>query len=166
MDVKKWPLDEIMQLPDWCFGRRWWIGDYLGHTTGKAENRIGHEQLPDRFVVWGVLTSARSANCLEALRLTLRLAQNLTAYTANVKAFDRLLKGISVPDIQYEFYVPSNGVMWLPSERTIHVSKGRRLAYTSNGDQVIQYEMTVGVLISSVPREVPDWVVLGLGGRL
>lgn len=161
MDIRGWSLNKIMQLPDSCFGARWWVGDYLGSTTGSVDYRGGEEILPRPFVVWGVMVSARSPACLEALRLTIRLGGSTVSTVAAAKSLDRLLKGISVADILYEFYVNSNGATWIGCERQLVDPNGRRLVMVANGDQVIQYEMTVGVLISAVPTEVPDWLVKG-----
>jgi len=83
-----------------------------------------------------------------------------------VNGMERLLKGISIPTITYELYVNQNGVYWIGGQRQIIESAGRKLAYTSNGDQAITYEMTVGVLISALPREVPDWMISGQGRNL
>lgn len=159
MRIDNWPLDRIMRLPDWCFGRRWWVGEYMGSTQGRAYYRIGDEELPDKFVVWGVLISARSPVCLEALRLTMRLGTILPAAPAEVNGMDRIFEGISIHTITYEFYVNQNGVTWINCERIIHESGGRRLVLISNGDQTIAYEMTAGMLISSMPKEVPDWLI-------
>ncbi|GAH71077.1 unnamed protein product, partial [marine sediment metagenome] len=42
-------------------------------------------------------------------------------------------------------------------------SQGRKLAFVSNGDQVIPYETNIGIQISSMPKEVPDWLISGQG---
>lgn len=159
MRIDNWPLDRIMRLPDWCFGRRWWVGCYVGDTGGRYADYFVEEGLPDKFVVWGVLFAARSPNCLEALRSTIRLIQMGGFDPNGMAAAERLLKGISTPGILYEFYVNSNGVTWINAEREIIESNGRRIAVAGNGDQTIAYEMTIGVLISALPKEVPDWLI-------
>ena len=164
MDVSRWPLHKIMMLPDWCFGRRWWVGSYAGNTSGQVYYFCSEENLPDWFVVWGFLLSFKENAALSAIRATIRLARNTAEITANAMTMERLCKGISAHTILYEFYVPQNGLIWINGIRTIHESKDRRIAFATNGDQVIAYEGTVGVLISGVPREVPDWVVSGLEG--
>lgn len=131
----------------------------MGSTDGEAFYHIGTESLPDKFVVWGILISARSPACLEALRVTVRLGTALPAVPADVNVLDRICQGISVPAITYEFYVNPNGTTWINAERIIHESNGRKLVVLANGDQVITYEMTVGVLISAMPKEVPNWLV-------
>ena len=164
MDISNWPNHKVMMLPDWCFGRRWWVGSYAGDTNGQVYYFCTEENLPDKFVVWGILLSFLEANALQAIRATVRLARNTAEITANPKDMERICSGISTHNIQYEFYVPQNGLVWINDIRTIHESKDRRIAFATNGDQAIAYEGTVGVLISGVPREVPDWVVSGLVG--
>lgn len=159
MDISKWSLSEVMQLPDYCFGERYWVGDYVGGTNGVVERKIGADELPKKFVVWGVFISCRSPSCTEAIRLTIRLCDALDALTADATPFERLLKNISTPDIVYEFYVNANGVEWIGINRQLVRPVFRRLGLIANGDQSNTYEMTVGVLISEVPQEVPDWLV-------
>lgn len=131
----------------------------MGSTSGEIYYRGGEEVLPQRFMLWGIMISARSPCCLEALRLTIRLAGSAVASVAAAKALKRLLDGISTADNLYEFYVKPNGVTWIGCERQLVEPNGGRLSLVSNGDQNIAYEMTVGLLISAVPTEVPDWLV-------
>jgi len=131
----------------------------MGSTSGKAYYRGGEEILPHKFMLWGVMISARSPACLEALRLTIRLGGSAVDTAAKATALQRLFSGISTADILYEYYVNPNGVTWIGCERQLVEPNGKKLSLVSNGDQVIQYEMTVGILISAVPTEVPDWLV-------
>lgn len=135
----------------------------MGATGGGVEYKLGKELLPHRFMLWGIMISARSPACLEALRLTIRLSGSVAASVAEAKAMDRVLDGISVPEILYEFYVNSNGVDWIGGLKQFVEPNGRKLSLISNGDQTITYEMTVGLLISAVPTEVPDWLVNAQG---
>jgi len=166
MNIDNWPMDRIMRLPDWCFGRRWWVGEYMGSANGTVHYRLGQEELPDKFVLWGLLIFCRAPSCLEAMRLTIRLGDHTPANMDDANTMERLLKGISIQTIGYELYPESNGVTWINCERQLIESAGRKLAIVSNGDQAIAYEMTVGVLISSLPKEVPDWLISGQGQNL
>lgn len=163
MRIDDWPMDRIMRLPDWCFGRRWWVGSYCGSGTGVVYYNIIGENLPDKFVVWGVLITCRSPACVGAMRVTLRLGEHVPTGVPDLLTMERLLKGISVPNIVYEFYTNPNGVDWVNCEREIVESAGNRITLASNGDQTNAYEMTVGVLISALPKEVPDWLFSAQG---
>lgn len=131
----------------------------MGGTNGVVEYKGGVEILPYRFVLWGILISARSPACLEALRLSIRLGGSAVSTVAEAIKLDRLLDGVSTTEILYEFYVNPNGATWIGCERQLVEPNGRQLSLISNGDQRITYEMTVGILISAVPTEVPDWLV-------
>lgn len=162
MKIDNWPLDRIMRLPDWCFGRRWWVGSYMGSPTGVVEYRMCEENLPDKFVIWRFMSCCRCAAPVNPMRLTIRLGDHQPEDMADAMAMDRLFKGISTPGIAYEFYLSQWDLTWMDCERMLVESSGRKLCFVTNGDQVTEYEMTVAVLISSMPKEVPDWIVSGL----
>jgi len=158
MKLDNWPLDRIMRLPDWCFGRRYWVGTYTGDTGGKVFYDISEENLPDKFVVWGVLFSCNSPGMTNAMRATLRLGTRAPLNVAETMGLDRVLKGISQPDILYEFYVNANGLSYVPNQRLLVESAGRRIVVVTNGDQSNAYEMTSGVIISALPKEINEWL--------
>lgn len=159
MDIRHWNANQIMQLPDWAFGDRWWVGEYMGSTTGVAYYRGGEEILPDPFILWGLLISSRSPACTEAIRLTIRLAGIAVTADVQAKKLPRLLDGISIADIVYELYVSPNGTTWIGNIRKFVQPNGKKLSLVSSGDQSNAYEMTVGILVSAIPKEVPDWLL-------
>lgn len=159
MDISKWPASKVMQLPDWCFGPRWWVGEYVGSVSGVVEYKLGEETLPQKMVVWGLLASCMSASCLQAIRLSIRMGTSLPTSAAEMNLLERVLNGISISTITYELFVNQNGVTWINAGRQLVQATGRRLVLMANGDQAIAYEMTVGLLISALPSEVPDWLV-------
>lgn len=159
MDISRWNPNQIMQLPDWCFGNRWWVGEYMGSTTGVCYERIGEELLPQRFVLWGILVCTRSPSCAEAMRLSIRLAGSVPPSVDAWKKSSRLLGDISTAPILFELYTNPNGLDWIGGIKQLVEPNGRRLALISSGDQSNAYEMTVGLLISAVPTEVPDWLI-------
>lgn len=162
MRIDDWPLDRIMRLPDWCFGRRHWVGTYAGATNGHVSYWLVEEQLPDKFVVWSIMMCCNCPLMLNGFRVTVRLGFRVPVDAAEVLGLERLCKGISRPNIVYEFYVNPNGLTYMNQQRLLIESTGRRICLMVNGDQENPYESTVGVLISSVPKEVPDWLVSNL----
>lgn len=158
MNITSWPLDRIMTLPDWCFGRRWWIGTYCGEVGGGVAYFTCQEKLPDFFVVWGVFICCRCVAPVNPMRVTIRLGEHLIVSAADALTMDRLMKGMSTPDIVYEFYTSQWDPFWMNSERLLIESKGRDIQVMTNGDQLTAYEMTVAVQISAMPKEVPDWL--------
>jgi len=74
MDVKNWSFDRIMQLPDWCFGKRWWIGEYIGTTAAELVYFTIKDRLPDRFVLWSMLVQGTDREAGTGINLTIKLA--------------------------------------------------------------------------------------------
>lgn len=161
MNIDDWPLDKIMRLPDWCFGRRWWTGVYQNGVGGAQIISLAEETLPDKFIVWGVLLSCRTAVSIIAISTTMRLGSRVPANLAEAVTLERVLKNISLPTQAYELYASCNGTTWLSVERQIIEANGRSLVVVTTGDAANAYAMTVGVLISALPKEVPDWLLLG-----
>ncbi len=164
MDVSRWPLDKIMQLPDWCFGRRWWIGEYVGTTAGELVYITVHDRLPDFFVLWSMLVQGTDWTTGTGINLTVKLADRAADIDSFWKA-DRLFHQIASEQYVYEFFLTVKGPFYLPYIRSVHESKNNRICIALKlRAETVPCENQIALLISSVPREVPDWVVSGLAG--
>lgn len=159
MRIDNWPLDRIMRLPDWCFGRRWWVGTYTGATNGVVSRWMVEEELPDRFVLWKIMLSSNSIGMTQAMRATIRLGDHAPIVGENINLWDRLLKGISITTMVYELYYQPNSIICINGLRQLVEAGNRRMCYVVNGDQTNTYEGTIGCLISALPKEVPDWLI-------
>lgn len=158
MDVSDWPVDKIMQLPDWCFGRRWWAGTQCYKADGKVSYGYAEERFPDAFVLWAVMVTCYSPSMTEAMKLTLRVAAQPFVDMETVRAADRLLKGTSRIGLWMDLYVGPNEVTYISDIRQYCHYPNKRLAVEANGDQTNLYYCDVNVLISSVPKQIPDYL--------
>jgi len=61
MDTSNWGDGRIMQLPDWCFGRRWPISCAATVSAGLYRWQLSPSRLPERMVVWSAFVEARLA---------------------------------------------------------------------------------------------------------
>jgi len=156
-----WQLDREMTLPDWCFGRRYWIGAEVSDAEGAGEYQISDQELPDWFVVWGILLSCRSVGCKEAIRFTIRLSITMPTSWLLLNACELMLKSIGTQTWRHEFNIQQNKMVWINEERQIIESKGRRLVFRAEGDGVHAYNINVGVQISALTKEVPEWLISG-----
>jgi len=164
MNVSRWPLDRIMQLPDWCFGRRWWIGEYIGTAGGELVYVTIKDRLPDRFVLWSILVQGTDWTAATGIDLTLRLA-NVAGDNDSFWNADRLFHQIASEGLTYEFFLTVKGPFYLPYIRSVHESKNNRICVGFKLRlETEACQNQIAVLISSVPREVPDWLVSGLAG--
>lgn len=164
MDVSSWPIDRIMALPDWCFGRRWWIGEYVGTAAGALTYFTIKDRLPDWFVVWQMFLDGTDREAGTGIDLTIRLADGGGDNDSFWKA-NRLFQQIASENMTYEWFLNVNGHFYLRNLRTAHESKNNRICGAFKiRNETATCENQIALLISSVPREVPDWVVSGLAG--
>lgn len=164
MDVRRWPLDKIMQVPDWCFGRRWWIGTYIGTAAAAVTYFTIEDRVPDRFVVWSLIYNGSKWTAVTGIELALRLAGK----AADVDGFwksPRLFQQIAQENRAYEFFHCAKTGLYLQNMRTVHEARGLRVCgAVKHIDETATCENMCALLISAVPKEVPDWVVSGLAG--
>ena len=163
MDVRRWPIDKIMELPDWCFGQKWWVGTYVGTTADTPEVFIMEESIPDIFVLWDVLVGVTGVTDGTHANLTLRLCGQIPVF-ADIQKYDRLMRGVSRRTQTYDFYMPPAGLFHLGPMKTV-IEAGNNLigGALKIVAETVACENSVNCLISGIPREVPDWVVSGCG---
>ena len=162
MDVSRWPLERRMALPDWCFGQRWWIGKTVG-TTADGQVYFFIEDLPpDNFVVWDILVSPGGIVAGIRLDLTLCLCKEIPV-VGNIRILTRLLRQFGTKGAMYDMHLAPNSVSYFGPMKVhveaVNLGIGGTLKILS---ETAVCESTVAILISTLPREVPDWLVSGL----
>ena len=164
MKIDRWPIDRIMQLPDWCFGQKWWVGVNIGTALAEAVPFIIDESVPDVFVLWDVIVLSAAAAGQTRTDLTIRLCPQVPT-TVNVRTFTRLLKGLSKPVDYYELQLPGDVAVHIGPMRNVIEAKNDRIGgiFKRIGATDTQ-QAQVGFLISGIPKEVPDWLFSGLAG--
>lgn len=158
---KDWRLDREMTLPDWCFGRRYWVGGYSSQIAGLARYEMAEQHMPDNFVVWGIIVNNISVGCVGSLRISIRLGKRIPVNIAAFREMDRLQKGIIRRTQLYELYTMPNRCLWINTERQIIESNDRRLVFRTTGDSIHKYEINIGVQISAMTKGVPEWLTSG-----
>lgn len=161
MDIRNWPMSRVMQLPDWCFGRRWPVGVRAAIPGAGAVFDMSDVQLPDRFVIWEVVAIQRYA---AGSSVEVTLATGLQV-PANDAAFDEL--PLLFPQINsVTGRLGALDLVYLTSSIYVKV----KVPIVGQGSHIVgRFIRTVGtgigiqvsVIISSIPREVPDWLISG-----
>ena len=166
MDISKWPVDKIMELPDWCFGQRWWVGVNVGTSLAEAVPFLIEESVPDVFVLWDVLVLSAATEGQTRTDLTIRLCRQAPTIE-NVLEMRRLLRGLSQPHLYYEIQLPADVAVHLGPMRNLIEARNDRVGgiFKRLGATAAQ-EAQVALLISGMPREVPDWIVSGRAVKL
>ncbi len=164
MDISKWSLDKIVQLPDFVFGRRYFIGMISGKDGPGADFVIADEALPNRMVVWGFYCSGRQ-EAMTSWEVTYRMGAKQTYNGDSCAELQRVFPGMGHPSFFNEIWSQGGEPVFVMGIRNFVEPQGKRLvmAITTNNGTGYR-EFSAGILISAFPREVPDWVVSGLAG--
>lgn len=156
MNIRDWPMNRIMQLPDHCFGRRWEI--IFGHhfAAAASEYRISDVALPDVCVLWELhvwfpelLTGAASswAYCSVAL------GDHLPLTPPEMVAFEPLFPGCEEVAAGLQTI---RGNIHLVNLRKPVMAQGRRVVVDFTSASAGVFDIALSLVFSSIPTEVPD----------
>jgi len=156
MDIRNWGLDELMMLPDHCFGSRWPIMLRLEGAAVADVFAISTMALPERCIIWEVRTIVLGTfGVFDTVGL--RLGDNLPGSLAEFYEMDLLLRGLpGRVGTGSELCVTSMAPLRMNMLKYPLKSAGRRLVVGMRAGVMAGKVVCVNVVVSSVPREVPD----------
>lgn len=166
MDIRNWPLARILQLPDWCFGRRWPIMLRLELGVAATGYLISDMALPDRCVLWEVIIKSIAVNAAQVsgrAEVQVALGDQLPAgatAAAIFAAYENMFPGVE----GLRNAIPSIGR--LSKLRTVYHAQGRRVVVFFDNRSTQTRDFIVVMVFSSIPTEVPDWLISGAGRSL
>ena len=166
MNIQNWPIDKIMQLPDCVFGRRWEIIFAHNFIAPAVEYRISDLGLPDVCVLWEIHTWQQEITTGAAgiwAYSSLALGDQLPATAAEFLSLESLLSGCQEVVAGVEII---RGVMHLTKLRKPVEAQGRRVVVSMTSVQAGAFDIGIGLVFSSLPKEVPDWLISGPGSGL
>ena len=161
MNIRGWPLDRIMQLPDCCFGRRWPIFFSDKRETAGDTFYISEFALPERCVLWEInfnweqFVPVVGAYVKGSVGIALGdiLPANLVEFIAlesMIPGADQILTGgrVLVADMHLKM-------------KNLYQVSGRRVVVRFYAPGPTSWYATLGLIVSSIPTEVPDWLCSG-----
>ncbi|NVM23073.1 MAG: hypothetical protein HWN68_14980 [Desulfobacterales bacterium] len=158
MDISNWDINRIMQLPDWCFGRKWLVGLHAELTGASSKFDLSEFNLPDIAVIWEVTFMVARVSST-SVRFTLALSDHQPVDDADFEKLEPVLKHVK-SRMGFRYSLEANDLMAirLSELKTPIESKNRRLACKfrrvigqSTGGQAM-------VTVSYLPREIPEWL--------
>lgn len=166
MDIRNWSLDRIMQLPDSCLSRRFLISCCCAPEAEQTVWDISELGLPERAVLWEMMLWANtSAVNIESIRIA--LGDQLPASTEMMDALEPLIYGLGLqgpePRVMYTSYL---GMISFRRLRIPIEAAGRRLVLEVTAPAGQTPIVLVGIVVSTIPTEVPDWLISGSGRSL
>lgn len=158
MNIRNWPFDRIMQLPDWCFGRRWPIGLQAVLTDDAPVFDISEAALPETTVIWELAIQNLSI-LASALIVTLSIGDQLPASDAAFNVCELVFPGIeSTTGVRGAVDVMDRGALCSRRLRIPVATAGRRLVGRFLRDTGSAVGGQAIIVVSSIPTEVPDWL--------
>jgi len=92
MDISNWSIDRIMQLPDWCFGRKWNLITSYNVAKDTTEQWLVKQSLPERIVLWE-FGQVNAIGEYHGAYIIPALGDHDPANKAEFDAFERIFKG-------------------------------------------------------------------------
>ncbi len=161
MDIRNWPMDRIMQLPDCCFGRRFIISCTSLALAGTARWDISEVAFPESAVIWEVLAWGNGGYPdIHSIRLA--IGDQLPTAVAMMDGLEPLFQGLGRQGISPRVIIGSiEGFLALRRLKMPLSAAGRRLVLEVQAAVEKDAEYTVCLTVSSMPKEVPDWLFSG-----
>ena len=156
MDIRKWGLDRIMQLPDGCFGRRWPIIFSGTIVSGAKGYFISELALPERSVIWQLFFWCPAIGGLETFNLSIFAAYAIGDQLPSAAIWptlEPLFQGVDRVIIPTGAFYAFTGVL---NMKVPVMTSGRRICLRVQNSSTISLLCCSGLVISSVPNEVPD----------
>jgi hypothetical protein len=159
MDIRNWQRNKIMQLPDWCLGERYPVGCMVQAAAASSYFFMANFKFPERCIIWAVDTSfqVRQAAVPGAKGYYyLKLGNRLMVASTEFPNFEDLLPQCGLTYTGARRLV---GELHLHNLKSYLLGGGRTLTgYWVNGGGE-EDGLNIIVTISSVPVEIPDWVL-------
>lgn len=156
MRIDSWPMDKVMQLPDCAFGRRFLVSCTVSGTDAGEVFDISEIALPERCVIWELSAYCDSLSS-DLAHFRMALGDQLPADAAAMSRLQPLFNGLGLQGAgPRRIVMPYVGDMRWNRLRFGIESAGCRLVLEALAESGKVPVVTVGIVVSSVPREVPD----------
>lgn len=159
MNIRNWPMDKIMQLPDFCFGSKWPASLYISAVPSGHHLAISTKGLPDRCVLWSITLNIQQFNGTFPCYADFALGDNLPVDEIEFMTLEPLIPywGVLMAGRWGQVVVGHNFMHW-PDFRYPVIAQGRRIVCHWQ-TSAVQGNLQATFMVSAFPTEVPDWLV-------
>lgn len=166
MRIEDWSIDKIMQLPDCLFGRRWPIITSRAIAADAQDQWLVQQPLPDRCVLWSINGAWSTVSGTDDW-VNFALGDHEPANAAEFLAFKKLFAGdYDQPTPGLGIYVRGYAPLSIPMRMPILAQSMRFAVQHQNSSASAAITVQYCFEISSIPKEVPDWLILDSGKNL
>lgn len=159
MRIHGWNLGRVLQLPDETFGRRFLISCRVQGGDASPAWDISEIGLPEKAVIWELRVFCDSTSAdLASLRVA--LGDQVPASAAMMTALEPLMPGLGAQGADPRaINVSFDGRLEWTQLRFPLAAGGRRLVVEATGAAGKTPIVTVGVVVSGLPKEFPGWLI-------
>lgn len=158
MNIQNWGMGQIMQLPDYLFGRRFLITCEVRVGPATRAWDISEVALPEKCVIWELVIKGMG---IIGMMTTVRIAlgDQLPTAVAMFNALDPLFMGLGAQGAEpRDFLLLERAGVAFRRLRMPVAAQGRRLVIEAISPEILTAAVVVGIVVSGVPKEVPDWL--------
>lgn len=156
MDISKWTIEKILQLPDHMFGYRWWVSVPETAVTAATRYYMSPLKLPDHTIIWRLHIYVDYHGAGFNIWFSLALGVTVPTNDAEFGALPLLMPSYAPRRIYHVFKSnPFYKVELLGLRNYVH-SKGRNLIIRVESSSSQNHDFHVGLLISALPTSIPD----------
>jgi len=157
MDISRWSMSQVLELPDHLFGRRYAVGCAIHQTLVGSYFDVSEMSLPERCVIWEVRFAVLT-KVDDLFGVSIALGDQLPVDDAAFDRFEQLL-----PDIGYRTGTRRDISL---TYRTSFELRGLKIGIETQGRRLVtRFDkvggapafMEVELVVSSVPRSLPEW---------
>ena len=159
MRIDDWPLERIMRLPDWCFGQRWPVGLYAATDAIGSVWDMAEIPLPDRCVLWEFTCyTSLIMNADTVFKVAIGHQMPTTAVQMNL--LEPLMPGVGVQGTSPRpIHGNAYALISVTRLKKVIESAGRKVILQLTLGTALEQDLQVIMVFSSLPREVPDWLI-------
>ena len=165
MGYVKLSLDEMLRLPDHVFGRRFVISCATAGIQDTVQWDISELAFPNIAIIWGIhFWSTEPGINTDWIRLA--VGPRLPTSVAEMNELPDLIQGLGYQQVRpRRISMNYIGFQNILNMRTVIHSNGGHLILELDTMVTQGSDVTVAVVTSGVPKEVPDWLISGRAKR-
>lgn len=159
MDIRRWPMDMIMQLPDHVFGRRFPITCRVRALNTANHFDISEVALPERSVLWQLIVDPQLAPS-DGCYIAMALGEQLPTTLAQFNLLPPLIYGYGgLPPEPRTFRFAAAAQILVMDLKIPILGPSKRLVVMGYGATGETMAARVTIVVSSIPNSIPDWMV-------
>lgn len=164
MNITKWNSERIMQLPDWVFGEKYIVTCKVASSGANSIWDISEISYPNRMVLWQL--NLAWINCNDATGyIRLAFGEKIPTSTVMMDGLKSVVTGLGQqgpePRKIYGFTNMGQEVIDL---RKYMEPQGHKLVVEATSVVGKATRVRIHTIVSSIPKEVPDWLISGRVG--